>query len=572
MRAELCGVSLSCRAGTAVYIPVRSPDPKSHLDEQTVVSLLKDVMEDESIEKIAHNAKFDIKMLRRVGIDVKGPIKDSMIASYVSDSSRSRHRMDDLALGILELDCIPIKSLIGSGSSQRTFDTVDLEKAVPYAAEDADITLRLWDALSDQVKRQDLESLLNDLELPLVPVLADMEFKGIRADSKELDRQRERLESALDRLRSDILEAAPGPMNPDSPKQLAAALFNDPDADPPGLGLTPIKKRKTGPSTDQEVLEKLDRDPGVQTPLPGLVLSYRQLSKLVGTYLVSLKEAINPETGRIHTKFNQVGTATGRLSSNDPNLQNIPIRSETGREIRRAFIPADGCVLITADYSQVELRLLAHLSGDQAMQAAFHEGEDIHRAVAAEVFGIDPTAVTKDQRGAAKMVNFGIVYGVTPYGLARRLDQDVAWAAGIINDYKNRFKGIDEFLEACVEEAQLNGYVKTMCGRRRTINDINSPNGQTRAMAERLAINSVVQGSAADLIKIAMIDVHRDLHQVDASASMMLQVHDELVLEAPESVAEKARDFLVTRMESAMELDVPLVVDASISSNWFDAK
>ena len=572
MRADLCGVSLSCRAGTAVYIPVRSPDPKSHLDEQTVVSLLKDVMEDESIEKIAHNAKFDIKMLRRVGIDVKGPIKDSMIASYVSDSSRSRHRMDDLALGILELDCIPIKSLIGSGSSQRTFDTVDLEKAVPYAAEDADITLRLWDALSDQVKRQDLESLLNDLELPLVPVLADMEFKGIRADSKELDRQRERLESALDRLRSDILEAAPGPMNPDSPKQLAAALFNDPDADPPGLGLTPIKKRKTGPSTDQEVLEKLDRDPGVQTPLPGLVLSYRQLSKLVGTYLVSLKEAINPETGRIHTKFNQVGTATGRLSSNDPNLQNIPIRSETGREIRRAFIPADGCVLITADYSQVELRLLAHLSGDQAMQAAFHEGEDIHRAVAAEVFGIDPTAVTKDQRGAAKMVNFGIVYGVTPYGLARRLDQDVAWAAGIINDYKNRFKGIDEFLEACVEEAQLNGYVKTMCGRRRTINDINSPNGQTRAMAERLAINSVVQGSAADLIKIAMIDVHRDLHQVDASASMMLQVHDELVLEAPESVAEKARDFLVTRMESAMELDVPLVVDASISSNWFDAK
>ncbi|MDG2424839.1 MAG: DNA polymerase I [Phycisphaerales bacterium] len=572
MRADLCGVSLSVKAGSGVYIPVRSPQPDEHLDESKVASLIRDVMEDESIDKIAHNAKFDMKMLRRVGVQVKGPIKDSMIASYVANSSRSRHRLDDLALGLLDLECISIKSLIGSGASQRTFDTVDLDKAVPYAAEDADITLRLWDVLSGEVAAEGLEPLLDDLELPLVSVLADIEYKGVRVDPGELDRQRETLETELSRLRTEILEAAPGPLNPDSPKQLAVALFNDPEADPPGLGLKPVKKRKTGPSTDQEVLEKLDRDPDVHTPLPGLILAYRQLTKLVGTYLVSLKEAINPRTGRIHSKFNQVGTATGRLSSNDPNLQNIPIRSATGREIRRAFIPADGCLLVTADYSQVELRLLAHLSGDKAMQAAFHAGEDIHRAVAAEVFGIEPDEVTKEQRGAAKMVNFGIVYGVTPYGLARRLNQDVAWAAGIINDYKSRFKGIETFLGACVEQAHQEGYVETMSGRRRTINDINSPNGQTRALAERLAINSVVQGSAADLIKIAMINVHRDLAGVDASASLILQVHDELVLETPEVTAEAARDFLVETMESAMDLEVPLVVDASISSNWFDAK
>ncbi|MEE2908719.1 MAG: DNA polymerase I, partial [Planctomycetota bacterium] len=422
MRADLCGISLSVKAGSGVYIPIRSPQPDSHLDEATVVEGLMDVMQDESITKIAHNAKFDMKMLRRVGIQVKGPIQDSMIASYVVNSSRPRHRLDDLALGLLQLECIPLKSLIGSGAKERTFDTVDLEKAVPYAAEDADITLRLWDVLFEQVQEEGLESLLDDLELPLVPVLADMEYTGVRADPKELDRQRETLETELTRLRSEILDAAPGPLNPDSPKQLAMALFNDPGADPPGLGLTPLKKRKTGPSTDQDVLEKLDRDPGVHTPLPGLVLAYRQLTKLVGTYLVSLKEAINPRTGRIHSKFNQAGTATGRLSSNDPNLQNIPIRSATGREIRRAFVPEDGSLLVTADYSQVELRLLAHLSGDEAMQAAFHAGEDIHRAVAAEVFEIDPSEVTSEQRGAAKMVNFGIVYGVTPYGLARRLD------------------------------------------------------------------------------------------------------------------------------------------------------
>ena len=572
MRADLCGLAISCEPGKAFYIPVRSPSPSEHLDESTVVELMKDVLEDPSIIKIAHNAKFDIKMLRRVGIRVTGQIKDTMIASYVVNSTRSRHRMDDLALGLLGLNCIPISALIGSGSNQRTFDTVSLDIAVPYAAEDADITLRLWDFLEPEVRRLELVALMDEVELPLVSVLADIEYAGVRVNPDELDRQRIRLEEELGLLRKQILDCAPGPLNPDSPKQLAAALFNDPEADPPGLGLIPVKKRKTGPSTDQEVLEKLDRDPDVMTPLPGLVLAYRQLTKLVSTYLVSLKESINPRTRRIHSKFNQVGTATGRLSSNDPNLQNIPIRSQTGREIRRAFIPEEGFQFVTADYSQVELRLLAHLANDEGMQSAFHAGEDIHRAVAAEVFDVAIDEVTKDQRSAAKMVNFGIVYGVTPYGLARRLDQDVARASRIISDYKNRFKGVETFLESCVNEAHEKGFVETMRGRRRQINDISSPNRQTRAMAERLAINSVVQGSAADLIKIAMINVSTGLEEIDSKARLILQVHDELVIECPRKSAKQVESFLVERMESAMELSIPLIVDASISDNWFEAK
>ncbi|MBG81595.1 MAG: DNA polymerase I [Phycisphaerae bacterium] len=572
MQDALCGISLSVKPAEAVYVPVQSPRSDEHLDEPSVVRLLSGVMGNKTITKIAHNAKFDLNVLRRAGIQVEGPIKDSMIASYVADTSRSRHRMDDLALGLLELDCISLKSLLGSGSSMKTFDTLDLDQALPYAAEDADITLRLWNKLFKEVESKGLLTLLDDIELPLVPVLADMEYAGVKVNADELDRQREQLEIELKRLRDEILDAAPGPLNPDSPKQLAAALFNEPEADPPGLGLPVVKRRKTGPSTDQEVLEKLDRDASVETPLPGLVLEYRQLSKLVGTYLVSLKEAIDPQTGRIHSSFNQVGTATGRLSSNDPNLQNIPIRSSVGREIRRAFVPEQGCRFISADYSQVELRLLAHLADDEALQAAFHAGEDIHRAVASEVFGIEIEDVTSEQRSAAKMVNFGIVYGVTPYGLARRLDQDVARAARIINDYKARFTGIESFLEACVDKARDDGFVETMCGRRRAINDINSPNGQTRAMAERLAINSVVQGSAADLIKIAMINVHRDLGRVDPQARLILQVHDELVLEAPAESADAVQEFLVTTMESAMDLSIPLVVDASIADNWFDAK
>ncbi len=574
MQSKLCGVSLAWKPGAAVYIPVRSPEPDQHLAEETVIEALRPLLQDESVAKVAHNAKFDMNVLRNAGLRVASPVCDTMIASYVADATRSSHRLDALALGELGLHCIPISSLIGTGKAQRSFDTVALDRAVPYAAEDADVTLRLVEPLDLEVESEGLSSLLRDLEWPLVRVLADMEYAGVRIDPDELDRQRLRISDRLNVLRSQIADASPCPLNPDSPKQLAAALFNDPSGDPPGLGLTPIKRRETGPSTDQEVLEKLESDPEIDTPLPGFILEYRRLAKLVGTYLVSLKECINPETGRVHASFNQTVTATGRLSSSSPNLQNIPIRTDIGREIRRAFVAAPGSVLVTADYSQVELRLLAHLSGDEALRAAFVEGEDIHRAVASEVFAVPLSEVTRSQRDAAKMVNFGIVYGITPYGLARRLGEgtDVPRAAAIINDYKVRFPGIEKFLRECVTHAEKEGYVETMCGRRRRILEIESNDQQRRSLAERLAINSVVQGSAADLIKLAMIDLHAKLPLVDPKAELVLQVHDELVVETPKSCADAVRDLVVSCMEGAMDLSIPITVDVAVSESWYDAK
>ena len=574
MLCDLCGISIAVQPAAAWYIPVRSPSPESHLDQATVIAALKRVLEDPGKHLVAHNAKFDLKVLRRAGIRMTGRITDTMVASYVAESSRSSHKLENLALDLLKLDCTSFTSLVGSGKNQPSFDTVELERAVVYAAEDADITLRLMQPLLDQVQTKGLCELLDDLELPLVPVLADMEYTGVQVDPDELDRQRERLVGRLEALRTEIADASPGPLNPDSPKQLGAVLFNAPDDEVQGLGLKVVKRRKTGPSTDVEVLEKLDADPSVTTPLPGLVLEYRQLAKLVGTYLVSLKASINPETGRVHTSFNQISTATGRLSSSDPNLQNIPIRTDLGRAIRKAFVAKEGFSLVTADYSQVELRILGHLSNDDGLRVAFEAGEDIHRAVAAEVFSVDPEAVTSDQRGAAKMVNFGIVYGITPYGLSRRLGEgtSVARASQIIGDYKARFPGIERFLEACIDKAHDLGYVETMCGRRRVIHNIDSANGQERALAERHAINSVVQGSAADLIKIAMINLHGSLPSLHRDARLVLQVHDELVIEVPDAVAKQGRSLLVDTMEGAMDLSVPLVVDASVSKDWYDAK
>ncbi len=572
--ANLCGVSISIEPGTGVYIPTRSPEPNKHLDTQTVVTHLRPILEDASIKKIGHNLKFDMNILRRHGIRLAGASFDTMIASYVIDASRSSHKMDVLALALLDYVCTPITDLIGSGKKQTTFDTVPLEQAVPYAAEDADITLRLRNVLAPQLEAKDLQSLFDDLEMPLVEVLAELEWNGICIDPRELDRQREKLVERIGQLRQEISDAAPHPFNPDSPKQLAVALFNAVDADPPGLGLKVFKRGKTGPSTDQEVLEKLSADPEVTSDVPQLIVGYRQLTKLVNTYLVALKEAINPETGRVHASFNQTVAATGRLSSSDPNLQNIPIRTEVGREIRRAFVAAPGSVLISADYSQIELRLLAHLSEDETLIAAFERGEDIHVAVAADVFGIDPKDVTPTQRDSAKMVNFGIVYGITPFGLSRRLGGEVSVeeAAEIINGYKARFARIDEFLQQCVNMARTHGYVETMLKRRRAIPQIDASNPQQRALGERMAINSVVQGSAADLIKLAMIDLHRRLPKKFAEARMLLQIHDELVLEAPKKVADDAAAFVAKRMEAAMNLRVPLVVQTAVSTNWIDAK
>ena len=574
MRARLCGISLSTAARTGVYVPILSPAAESHLDAEAVLGRLRSVLEDPSIAKIGQNLKYDINVLRRHGVRLAGIAFDTMIASYVLDASRSSHRLDVLSLAFLGHTCIPISSLIGSGRTAKGFDEVPLDLAVEYAAEDADVTLRLEAVLAPQLEADGLRKLFDDVEMPLVDVLAALEFNGIRIDPDELDRQRIRLAGRIDELRKAIGDAAPHPFNPDSPKQLAAALYNRPDQDPPGLGLRATKRGKTGPSTDVEVLERLAGDPAVESPVPRLIVVHRRLTKLVNTYLVALKDAVDPDTHRVHASFNQVVAATGRLSSSDPNLQNIPIRTEVGREIRRAFVAEPGNVLVSADYSQIELRLLAHLSGDPGLIEAFKEGADIHVAAASDVFGVAPADVTAEQRDAAKMVNFGIIYGITAYGLARRLGPDVSreQAQEFIDQYKSRYPRINEFLQDCIESAVTRGYVETILGRRRPIPQILERNPQRRALGERMAINSVVQGSAADLIKLAMIDLHRALPDRYPDVRMLLQIHDELVFEAPESQAETVRAFVAEHMEHAMDLAVPLIVESAFGTTWIDVK
>lgn len=607
----LCGLSFSTRERTGWYVPVRSPDPSRHLDETTVLSALRPVLEDPRKPKCGHNLKFDIQFLRGGadgGVRLRGlwssesnwPGCDSMVASYLIDASRSSHGLDALALALLGHTNISITELIGApgrGRTQKTFDQVPLDLAVQYAAEDADVALRLCSVMMPQIRAMGLSDLLARVELPLVDVLAEMEWNGILVDPAELDRQRDRLTQQMNALRKQIdasaLESIGRTFNPDSPKQLAGALFNKADDEEPGLGIKPVKRTQTGYSTDVEVLETLAEDASIATPIPRLIVDYRQLTKLVGTYLVSLKDEINPATKRIHTSFNQTVAATGRLASSDPNLQNIPIRTDMGREIRKAFIAPPGRVLVSADYSQIELRLLAHLSRDPALIEAFLNDADIHTAVAAQINNVPIEQVTKAQRSGAKMVNFGIVYGITAFGLARRLGIGNSEADQIITQYKKRYSGITTFLQECVEQARRHGYVETMLKRRRPIPDIESTNPSRRAFAERTAINSVVQGSAADLIKLAMVNIQaaidpppQDKGRGGSSSQgrpdvktnplrgtlMLLQIHDELVFESPAEEAPAARDAIVKMMESAMTLSVPLKADSSIASNWYEGK
>ena len=572
-RCGLVGLSLSFETQRGVYIPVRSPQMERHLEWDAVRPLVKPLLEDPKVPKTAHNAKFDLIVLERHGVRVEGLVDDTLVSSHLVDASRVGHGLDALAEAVLGHRNIPIESLIGSGRNQRRFDQADLDLATEYAAEDADIALRLHAHFAPQIRANGLRALLDTVELPLVRVIARMEQWGIRVDAAELDRQREGLERRLAEIRTQVIAASPRAFNLDSPKQLAEILFNAPQDAAPGLGLKVVKRTKTGASTDMEVLEKLAADPAVHSPVPALVLQHRQLAKLVGTYLVGLKEAIDPADGRVHASFHQLGAATGRLSSSDPNLQNIPIRTGEGREIRKAFKPAPGFVFVSADYSQIELRLLAHLSGDPGLGEAFRRGEDIHRAVAAQTFGVPIEQVTDEQRSAAKMVNFGIVYGITPWGLARRLgpDASVEHATRIIHDYKARFQRIQSFLEACVEKAKADGFVATMLGRRRPIPQVHSRNPAERALGERMAINTVVQGSAADLIKVAMVRLADALPAAHPQARLLLQVHDELLVEAPEREAESVLACMQRVMEGAMQLDVPLKADGGIGHDWFEA-
>jgi len=579
--AELCGLSFAWKSGHGVYVPTRSPEQASHLDDATVLAALKEVLEDPAVKKCGHNIKFDARILGNAGITLRGVVFDSMLASILLDPERPGHKLDQLALDVLGYRMIPITDLIGPGGkgaesgAGRTGDEavsmadVPLARVVEYAGEDADISLRLYHALLPRIRAVGMEELLCRVEAPLAVVIARMEQNGIICDPDELTRQGEELSKRVDELKAQIYACAGCEFNLDSPKQLGEVLFEK-------LGLPAGKRTKTGYSTDIEVLTKLAAEEDKNDPktlVPGLLIEYRQLAKLINTYLGNLRDSVNPKTGRIHSTFHQLVTATGRLASQNPNLQNIPVRTDVGRQIRKAFVAPPGHVLIAADYSQIELRILAHLSEDPGLIDAFVQGLDIHAAVAAQVYGVGLEEVTREQRSHAKTINFGIIYGITPFGLARRIEGlDVRRATELIEDYKRRFPGIERFLQECVQHALEYGYVTTILGRRRSIPEIRSNNRAKRALGERLAINSVVQGSAADLIKVAMVNIQERIDRDGVPLKLLLQIHDELIFEAPEKEGEACARLVVEEMERAMTLKVPLKAEAGIGRDWMEAK
>jgi DNA polymerase-1 len=573
MRCNLCGVSLAWKPESGVYIPVRCAEaPDTHLDETSVIDALRPILTDPRARLVGQNIKYDLLVLRRAGLEIDDIGRrgfDTLVASYVVDATRSSHKLDNLSLAFLNHEMIPITALIGSGKRQRSMADLSYVPVTTYAAEDADIALRLMPIFESRMKPMGLTELFRELEMPMVRVLAELEFNGILVDPDELDRQKRAVDQRIGQVHEQILHAAGAEFNPDSPPQLAEVLFKK-------LKCAVVKRGKTGPSTDSEVLERIaNEQPPPGSVVAELILEYRMLTKLRSTYLESLKEAINPRTGRIHASFNQTVAATGRLSSSDPNLQNIPIRTELGRQIRKAFIAPPGQVLLSADYSQIELRLLAHLSQDPGLMEAFEQDQDIHTAVAGQIFSVPPDQVTPEQRGTAKMVNFGIVYGITPFGLARRLPPQAAGssvdqARQIIGDYRRRYPKIDAFLDRCVEMAETRGYVQTIRGRRRNIPEVKSNNPNLVALGKRMAINTVVQGSAADLIKLSMIRVHERIGREKLPMKMLLQIHDELVFECPADQAEAMSRIVQGEMTGAMSLSVPLKVDVSWGVNWFE--
>jgi DNA polymerase-1 len=560
MRSNLCGICLSAKEGTGYYIALKGQG--DCLPIEIAHELLSPILADPAIKKIGQNLKYDLNALRVAGFPFAGMHLDTMVLSYILDSSRLSHGMDSLAADMLNLQTIPISDVIGKGASQLSFADVPLDRATQYAAEDADVTLRLAHHMFEKLADAQLRQLLFDVEMPLVQVLADMEFFGVRIDAALLRTMGNTIEGKLVTLRQQIRDAAGMDFNFDSPKQLANVLFTV-------LKLPIVKKTKTGPSTDIEVLEKLSE----AHPVPRLIVEYRQLTKLKNTYVDTLADQINARTGRVHASFNQAVAATGRLSSSDPNLQNIPIRTEIGREIRKAFIAGhENDVLITADYSQIELRMLAHYCQDPALLTAFAEDRDVHRVVAAEIFNVPLDAVTPEFRSVAKTVNFGIIYGQTGFGLAQVLKIPQDQANQFIAAYKRRFPRIGDFSNQCVREATMQGYVSTILGRRRLIPDINSTNPARRQFGQRAAMNSVIQGSAADLIKIAMVRLHARCAEVAEKTPfrLLMQIHDELVVECAAENAEPVSELIRETMVNAMPLRVPLKVDVGWGTNWLE--
>jgi len=572
MRAELVGISCCCDSEAAYYIPIAhsaeslqvwgDPDDLTTVTQlepvpgERALELLRPLLADGSVKKIGHNIKYDLIVLAQAGAPLQGIALDTMISSYLTDPSQLRHNLDEVSLQHLRRKLIPIADVIGKGSKAVTFNHVPIHKACEYAAEDADATWHLAGIFRERLKDLQLESLFTDVELPLVHVLARMEQAGIVVDLSVFDTLRTEIEVRLGELTTEIHALAGEPFKINSPKQLQVILFDK-------LGLSTVRKTKTGFSTDERVLEQLAHE----HPLPEKILEYRMLEKLRGTYVDALPRLIHPETRKIHTSYNQAVAATGRLSSSDPNLQNIPIRNAFGRRIREAFIPSQpDRSLISADYSQIELRVLAHLSGDEALIDAFQRDADIHAETAARVFGVGADAVTPEMRRKAKAVNFGVIYGISAFGLARNLAISNAEAGRFIDGYFAQYPGIKTWLDATLELARTQGYVTTLLHRRRNVPDVNSGNVNVRRAGERVAINTPVQGSAADIIKLAMIRLDQALAGTDAR--ILLQVHDELVVEAPTASVAPVMERMKEIMEGTVELKVPLRVDAGFGKNW----
>jgi len=564
MRANLVGISLAVEPGRAAYIPVGHdyPGAPAQLPREQVLAALRPALEDPTRKKLGQHGKYDLHVLRRHGVNLQGYHDDTMLESFVLNSTATRHDMDSLAMRYLGYTTIKFEEVAGKGAKQISFSQVGLDEACRYAAEDADVTLRLHHALQPQLQATpSLDGVYRDIEMPLVPVLARIEANGVHIDMAELRRQSQDLGSRMLAAQQKATELAGRTFNLDSPKQLQAVLFDELQL--PALVKTP----KGQPSTNEEALEAIAE----QHELPRVILEYRGLAKLRSTYTDKLPEMINQDTGRVHTSYHQSGAATGRLSSSDPNLQNIPIRTEDGRRIRRAFVAPPGRKILACDYSQIELRIMAHLSEDPGLVRAFEQGVDVHRATAAEVFSRSLEEVTSNERRAAKAINFGLMYGMSAFGLARNLGIDRGQAQDYVALYFSRYPGVRDFMERMRQQARDQGYVETLFGRRLYLNDINARNQGLRAGAERAAINAPMQGTAADIIKRAMVKVDSWLQDHSDQAKMILQVHDELVFETESSFLDTLRLKVVELMSSAAELRVPLVVDAGVGDNWDEA-
>lgn len=558
LAADLVGISAAFDEKKAYYIPVGHSylGMPRQLDKDKVMSMLRPVLENSEIRKYGQNIKYDLLMLKRSGAELKGVYFDSMIASYCLNPSKNSHGLKSMMLADFGMRMTEIEDLIGKGAKQTTMDKIEIEKAAPYAGADAAAVMLVSKIFEGELKQRGLEKLFYDIEMPLVGILAGMEHNGIKADTGYVRELIKKFEEEISRLQAEIFELAGEEFNPNSTKQLAVILFEK-------LKLPFLRKTKTGYSTDEETLQTLSG----QHELPAKILEYRELQKLKSTYLESMLE-LSDSGGRVHTSFNQAVTATGRLSSSEPNLQNIPIKSEYGRMIRKCFIAEKGYTLLSSDYSQIDLRSLAHITGDDVLKKAFQEGRDIHTATAMEVFGVQASGVTPELRRIAKTINFGIIYGMSAFSLSQQLSIPPQQAKEYIENYFKRYSGVKKWMDEIIEFAKANGFVKTVAGRIRYLPDINSKNGQIRGFSERMALNTPVQGTSADIIKIAMIDIDKHLKSSGSGARMLLQVHDELLFEVPDGEMREVPSKLKYLMENAMKLDVPTVVEVKAGANW----